>query len=148
MIIFPNIAEIEYVANDLARKFMTWGEPIPDFSTRSPNIVESCLATPQQTYDGKHLYEGLHKKGAILFYLMIKNHPFQNGNKRIAVMTLLYFLSKNKKWLRVNNEGIYLLAVLVAESKPEDKDLVIRQIYSLIKESTEPYELTDPYLVD
>ncbi|MCX6785530.1 MAG: Fic family protein [Candidatus Komeilibacteria bacterium] len=54
------------------------------------------MEQPYQTFGGKQLYPGLIKKSAILFYLMIKNHPFQNGNKRIAMTTLFYFLYKNK----------------------------------------------------
>ena len=131
--IFPNIKEIEYVACDLAKQFMDWGEPIPDFSTRTPHILESCISVPAQRYNKKFLYKGFSAKGAILFYLMIKNHPFQNGNKRIAVMTLLYFLYKNKKWLSLSNEIIYKIAVFVADSKPEDKDQIIGILESLIK---------------
>lgn len=62
----------------------------------------------------------------MLFYLMVKNHPFQNGNKRIAVMTLLFFLYKNRKWLNANNEQLYNVAVSVAKSKPKSKDSIIR----------------------
>ena len=136
MISFPNITEIEYVACGLANQFMLWNEPIPDFSTRYKNILESCIATPQQIFNGKQLYPGLYKKGAILFYLMIKNHPFQNGNKRIAVMTLLYFLHKNKKWLKLTNEGIYFIAKFVAESKAEDKDHMLQMIHDLIRNNS------------
>lgn len=62
------------------------------------------------------MYRGLVGKGATLFYLMIKNHPFQNGNKRIAVMTLLYFLVRNDHWINVSNEDLYLFATEVAAS--------------------------------
>jgi death-on-curing protein len=51
---------------------------------------------------GKRLYPTLVATAAILFYLMIKNHPFQNGNKRIAITTLLTFLYNNNKWLRAD----------------------------------------------
>ena len=87
---------VEYVAHTLAVETMSWDEPIPDFGTRYPNILESCISAPFQEYEGKELYKGLTAKAAILFYLMIKNHPFQNGNKRIAVTTLFLFLL----WIR------------------------------------------------
>lgn len=85
------IVEVEYLAFRLAKETMDFNEPIPDFSTRFPNILESCLAVPFQRFSQKSLYKGLIEKAAILFYLMIKNHPFQNGNKRIAMTTLFYF---------------------------------------------------------
>lgn len=77
------IKEVEYIAVRLAHELMSFNEPIPEFSTRFPNILESCLATPFQSFSGTSPYRDTISKAAILFYLMIKNHPFQNGNKRI-----------------------------------------------------------------
>jgi death-on-curing family protein len=116
-----SIGEVEYIAFSLARELMTYSEPIPDFTTRYPNALESCLATPFQSFGRKPLYKRIVGKAAILFYLMIKNHPFQNGNKRIAITTLFYFLYKNKKWLKVDNKELYNFAVWVAESNPKIK---------------------------
>ncbi len=67
-----------------------------------------------------------------LFYLLIKNHPFENGNKRIAVTTLLYFLYKNKKWLRVNNYQLYNFAKWVAESDAILKNETVAAIEKFI----------------
>lgn len=53
------VAEVEYAAFTFARRIMTWDEPIPDFGTRFPNILESCLATPFGQFNRKHLYRGL-----------------------------------------------------------------------------------------
>ncbi len=100
---------------------MTWDEPISEFGSRFPNILESCLKVPFQTFGRKNLYRGLVGKAAIMFYLMIKNHPFENGNKRIAVAALLVLLHKNKKWLRMTNQQLYNFAKQVAESKPQEK---------------------------
>ena len=83
-----SITEAEYVAHELAVKTMLWDEPIPSFETRYPNVLEKCLTLPFQRYNGKYLYKGFKKKTSVLFYLMIKNHPFQNGTKRIAMTTL------------------------------------------------------------
>ena len=125
--------EIEYVAYRMARKFMEWDEPIPDFGTRFPNILESCLKQPFVTFGKKNLYIGLTGKGAILFYLMIKNHPFKNGNKRIAIATLLYFLFKNDKWLRLSNEVFYVFDRAIAKGDPKKKDEVVIQIEKFIR---------------
>lgn len=113
------ILEVEYVAHALAKELMHWNEPIPDFNSRFPHILESCLRVPFQTFGGRKLYKGLNGKAAILFYLMIKNHPFQNGNKRIAMTALFYFLHKNKKWLKVDNQELYNFAKWVAASNPK-----------------------------
>lgn len=126
------VADVEYIAYNLAKKLMTWDEPIPDFKTRFPHILESCLAAPRQTFAKKNLYRGLIEKAAILFYFMIKNHPFQNGNKRIAVTTLMCFLRKNKKWIEINNQEFYNFAVWVAESNPKVKDATLQAIKKFI----------------
>lgn len=123
-----NIAEIEYVAFRLANETMIWDEPIPEFSTRYPNILESCLAAPFQSFGKKDLYKGFLKKGSALFYLMIKNHPFKNGNKRIAMTTLFYFLYKNGKWISVDNQELYNFAKWVAASNPKLKQETIAAI--------------------
>ncbi len=117
-----SVKEVEYVAFRLAREKMIYDEPIPDFNTRFPNILESCLAVPFQKFDRKLLYKTLNRKAAVLFYLMIKNHPFQNGNKRVAMTTLFYFLYKNKKWIQVDAKKLYNFAVWLAESPAEFKD--------------------------
>lgn len=129
------VKEIKFLAHELARETMSWNEPIPDFSTRYPNILESCLAVPFQRFDKKYLYKGLVAKAAILFYLMIKNHLFQNGNKRIAVVALFLFLYRNKKWMAVSNDTLYRFAVLVAQSPSELKKEIINLIEGFINKN-------------
>jgi len=64
---------------------------------------------------------------------MIKNHPFQNGNKRIAITALFTFLHKNKKWLKVDNKELYNFAVWVAESPPKLKTETVLAIEHFLK---------------
>jgi len=128
-----SIEEVEFIAHTLAKETMDWDEPIPAFETRFPNILESCVATPFQRFDGKYLYSSLFKRASILFYLMIKNHPFQNGNKRIAVTTTLCFLIKNHKWLNVDNHELYNFAKWIAASNAKLKDATVNAIESFLK---------------
>lgn len=127
------LAEVEFLAHRLAKETMVWNEPIPDFSSRFPHKLESCLAAPFYTFSRKNLYKGLLSKAAILFYLLIKNHPFQNGNKRIAITTLFVFLYKNKKWIKVDNQQLYNFARLVAQSDPVVREEMIKAIEKFIK---------------
>jgi len=124
------IEEVEKLAHSLAKKQMSWDEPIPAFGTRYPGKLESCLASVFQTFGRKDLYPTLVDKAAILFYLLVKNHPFINGNKRIAVTSLLVFLSLNNKWLSVSNEEMYDMALTVAKSSPKLR----RGMHELIKD--------------
>lgn len=128
-----SIKEIEYGAYELAKNTMSWDEPIPSFNTRYPNVLESCAVTPFQKFNKKFLYKSLVEKAAVLFYCMIKNHPFQNGNKRIAVTTMLLFLFFNKKWLKVDNKKLYNFVVWVASSDPQLKDVVVSGIVKFIE---------------
>jgi len=128
-----SLKEVEYVSFKLARGWLTFNEPIPDFKTRYPNKLESCLITPFQRFDQNPLYLGLAGKASIMFYLLIKNHPFLNGNKRIAMTTLLVLLYKNKKWLKVDQQGFYNHAMWVATSPPGAKDETVQYISKFIK---------------
>lgn len=127
------VKEVEYIAFKLAQEMLSFNEPIPDFSTRFPNILESSLATPFQSFSKKSLYPALISKAGILFYLMIKNHPFQNGNKRIAMTTLFVFLYKNKKWLKVDTQELYNFTVWIAQSPPKFKEETVRAIEKFLR---------------
>lgn len=128
------VIHVHYLAFRLAKNHMDFNEPIPDFSTRYPKILESCLATPFQGFGKKIFYPTLILKASMLFYLMIKNHPFQNGNKRIAMTTLFVFLFENNKWLSVDTQELYNFAMWVAESPPKSKKQTVEYINSFIKE--------------
>ena len=127
------IKEVEYLSFRLAKETMVFNEPTPEFSTRYPNILESSLAAPFQTFGGKSLYPGLLAKASILFYLMIKNHPFQNGNKRIAMTTLFTYLNKKNKWLKVDAQKLYNFTIWVAASPSELKDETVQAIEKFLK---------------
>jgi death-on-curing protein len=122
------LQDVEESAFVLAQEHPAFDEPIPDFSTRFPNVLESCIAMPFMKYDGKYLYQRLSGKAAALLYLLIKNHPFQNGNKRIAIMTTLVYLAYNGKWLDVENTEFYKMTIWVAESLPVVKNATIKGI--------------------
>ena len=128
------IADVEYLAFRLAKEHLSFDEPIPDFSSRFPNSLESCVLTPFQRFAGKALYPTLVAKASILFYLMIKNHPFQNGNKRIAITTLLTFLYGNNKWLKADTQELYNFTVWVAQSPAQLKDQVVAGIQKFVRD--------------
>lgn len=128
-----SIAEVEYIAFKLAKEMSSFNEPIPDFSTRFPNSLESCLAIPFQSFSGKSPYPTLVSKASMLFYLMSKNHPFQNGNKRIAITTLFVFLYLNKKWIRVDTQELYNFTVWVASSPAKLKNETVKAIEKFLQ---------------
>ena len=133
---YLSVSKIQYVAHSLAQELMGWDEPIPDFGTRFPQKLEGCLGAIKQTFSKKELYPTLHKKAAALFYFMIKDHPFQNGNKRVAIMTMIYFLHINGQWLRIDNQVLYNFAKWVAASNPILKDKAIESVEIILKKYT------------
>ena len=130
-----SVADVEYVAFRLAKQLMEWDEPIPAFDTRFPEKLEGAINAPFQTFDRKSLYKGLLGKSAALFYLMIKDHPFQNGNKRIAIATLLYFLYGNGYWISVSNDLLYEFAKSVADSNSKLKNVELKRIEAFLSQS-------------
>ena len=134
------VAEVEHIAFLIAQEKFSFDEPIPAFATRFPNVLESCLETPFQTYGGKDLYPTFTAKLSVLFYLMNKNHPFQNGNKRVAMTTLFVILYEAKKWLKVDTQTLYNFAVWVAESPADAKNEVVQYIEKFIGTYVVPLE--------
>lgn len=88
----------------------------------------------QESYNG-YLYPELEDKLSFLFYLMIKNHPFLNGNKRMAVTTLLVTLYGNNKWIKTSSMSLYKLAVEISKSDSTKKDDSINIIRNFIKDN-------------
>ncbi|MFW0838020.1 MAG: type II toxin-antitoxin system death-on-curing family toxin [Candidatus Komeilibacteria bacterium] len=130
---YLSLRDVEQVAFSLAQETLNWHEPIPDLATRYPDKLEGCLEAPRQSFGNKDLYRGLLNKAAILFYLLIKNHYFQNGNKRIAITTLLVFLYRNGKWIKVDTQELYNFTKWVAASNPKLKDNTVQAVHDFLK---------------
>lgn len=108
-------------------------EPMTAFSEHDRALLESALYNPKQTFGNHELYPTLSKKAAILYYGLIKNHPFRNGNKRTATASMLVFLSVNDYPFFGDKKEIedYLveLATRVAKSEgSEEKDRFLDEI--------------------
>jgi prophage maintenance system killer protein len=123
------VAEFEQLCFDFARE-MEWvyDEPIPAFHTRYPGKLESCLETPKQSYGGALLYPSLLDQATILFYLLIKNHPFVNGNKRVALIALLLFLDRNGLWLFAGDDELFDMTIYVAKSDAREMENVLEEL--------------------
>lgn len=135
MITELTIDHVENLAHRMAQRLLEFDEPIPDFKTRFEGRLESCLKTPWQTYNEKQLYPKLEDKAAMLFYLLIKNHPFQNGNKRIAVASLFVFLEINGCWLNIVPDDLFRIAVWIAESMPVTRRGALQAIRDVLQKN-------------
>lgn len=109
------------------------------FGKERSDGFQGILGTIVQTFDGQYLYSTIEEQAANLLYLIIKNHPFSDGNKRIGSFMFVWFLEKNKHHLsrsgvlKINDNALVALALLVAQSDPATKELMIQLIMNLIK---------------
>lgn len=98
--------------------------------------LEGILSSINQTAFGEEIYKSLEEKAANLLYFVIKDHPFVDGCKRIAAGLFLLFLSKNailsKNKLTISNGALTAITLLVAESKPEEKEIMINIIMTIL----------------
>ncbi|MFQ3169765.1 MAG: death-on-curing family protein, partial [Limisphaerales bacterium] len=93
-----------------------------------------------QTIGGKEVYPSLEEKAAHLLYFLVKNHAFVDGNKRIAAALFLWFLDRNNALIRpngealINNGTLVAMTLMIAESRPEEKDILVRIVNHLLCE--------------
>ena len=108
------------------------------FGKEKDESFNSSLATIYQTFDGVDLYPSVEEKAANLLYFIIKNHSFVDGNKRIAALLFLYFLERNGILFdihgnkRIADNSLVALTLMIAISKPDEKNTMIKVIVSLI----------------
>jgi prophage maintenance system killer protein len=108
------------------------------FGNEKDQSFNSSLETIYQTFDGVDLYPSAKEKAANLLYFIVKNHSFSDGNKRIAAGLFIYFLDKNN--ILYNQDGskiipdnaLVAITIMIAESKTEEKDMMIKLIVNLI----------------
>lgn len=111
------------------------------FGNEKDDSFKSSLAAIHQTFDGKELYPGIEEKAANLLYFIVKNHSFSDGNKRIAAGLFVYFLDKNKVLYRsdgskrIGDNALVAITIMIAESKPEEKDIMVKLVVNLINEN-------------
>ncbi len=111
------------------------------FGHEKDNSFRSSVSTIYQTFGGVDLYPSIEEKAANLLYFIIKNHSFSDGNKRIAAFLFLYFLEKNKLLFtqtgqkRIADNALVALTLMIAISKPEEKDTMIKVIVNLINKN-------------
>ncbi|MBU4360275.1 type II toxin-antitoxin system death-on-curing family toxin [Patescibacteria group bacterium] len=109
------------------------------FGQERDQTLQGILGSISQSFGGKEFYPSLEEKSAHLLYFVIKDHPFVDGNKRIASFLFILFLKQNRFLFnkkgenKINNNALVALTLLVAQSLPKEKDVMIALITNLIK---------------
>ncbi len=132
---FLSLDHVRDTCFTLTQQLLTFDEPIPDFETRFPKKLETILEIPKYGTKEGLLYPTFYKQAAVFFYSLVKGRPFLNGNKRIAVVSLLTFLYLNKFWLQTDWKTLYGLTVFVANSDPSDRNKILNVLNQFVKDS-------------
>jgi len=125
---------------ELKSQLMQKKEATELFGNRKDDGFEGILGNILQSFGGEYLYKSVEEQAANLLYFVIKNHSFSDGNKRIGAFMFIWFLEKNKHALKksgelkINDNALTALALLIANSNPNEKDLMVSLVINLIKE--------------
>lgn len=134
------MASLDEVRGSIARlkkELLSRGEASDLFGLERDHTLAAILGSLDQSAFGEPVYPTIERKAAHLLYFIIKNHPFADGNKRIGVFLFVDFLNRNNALMRegqpvINDIGLVALALLVAESSPTQKDIMIRLIEHML----------------
>lgn len=108
------------------------------FANEKDDSLRSSIGQIYQTFDGRELYPSVEEKAAMLLYLVVKNHSFTDGNKRIAATLFLWFMQGNRLLYRpdgtkrIADATLVALTLMIAESRTEEKDMMVRVVVNLI----------------
>ena len=113
------------------------------FGNEKDDSFKSSIGQIYQTFDGVELYPSTEEKAAMLLYLVTKNHSFSDGNKRIAATLFLWFLNNNRILYRedgskrIADNTLVALTLMIAESRPEEKDVMVKVVVNLINKNNQ-----------
>lgn len=136
--VLPTPTEARTALHGLRDQLIARGEATPMFAQDRGDGLDALLGNLDQTVFGEPAYPSIEAKAAHLLYFTIKNHPFADGNKRSGAYLFVDFLNRNGRLLTasgapvINDVGLAALALLVAESKPDQKDTMINLVMNMI----------------
>ena len=113
------------------------------FANEKDDSFKSSIGQIYQTFGGEDLYPSVEEKAAMLLYLVVKNHSFSDGNKRIAAMLFLWFMEKNGVLYsadgrkRIADNTLVALTLMIAESRTEEKDVMVKVVVNLINKDNQ-----------
>lgn len=113
------------------------------FANEKDESFKSSIGQIYQTFGGEELYPSVEEKAAMLLYLVTKNHSFSDGNKRIAAMLFLWFLSNNGVLYaadghkRIGDNTLVALTLMIAESRTAEKDIMVKVVVNLINQDNQ-----------
>ena len=134
----PTAAEAMANLGQLKEQLMARGEATELFARLREDGLAAILGNLDQSVFGEPAYPSIESKAAHLLYFVVKNHPFSDGNKRSGAFLFVDFLHRNSRLLNsrdepvINDTGLAALTLLVAESDPKQKEVIIRLIMTML----------------
>lgn len=131
------------IIQEVKKELIEKGEAGDLFGIQRGGAFEGIIANLYQTFSGKELYPSIEDKSSHLLYFIIKDHPFFDGNKRIGAFIFVYYLDKSGYLYKysgerkINDNALAALALLIAESNPKEKDIMIKLIKHLLVDTTQ-----------
>jgi prophage maintenance system killer protein/predicted XRE-type DNA-binding protein len=136
------VSELRQLIKTTKECLIKRGEASELFGKEVDAKFQGALGAIYQTFDGKDVYPSLEEKASNLLYLVIKNHGFVDGNKRIGSILFVYFLAKHQflynpnGQLKISENSLVSLALLIAQSNPKDKALIIKLVIKMLENTT------------
>ena len=132
--------DAKHIIEEIKKELITKKEAGDLFGQETGEQFQAILGNIYQTFNKKELYSSLEEKAAHLLYFVIKDHPFVDGNKRIASFLFVYFLDRNNYLYRssgekkINDNALTALSLLIAVSTPKEKDILIKVTTNLLSD--------------
>jgi len=125
------------VIAEFKRELMVREEASSLFGNQCGEALHAILGSIEQTMFGESLYGSIEERAANLLYLIVKDHPFTDGNKRIGSLLFLLYLAQEGVEHWFSPQALTAVTLLIAESAPTDKDRMVRLVVNLLKEPGE-----------
>lgn len=137
--VYLDVELVEYICHPLAVElFDQKDNPITPFTRHDAGLLESALHLPRASFGSSDLYPTLEAKAAALFYSLVKNHPFANGNKRVGATSLIVFLFLNDQLLIVDDDELVQQTLQVAKSLPKEREQLLLELQQWIRGKIKP----------
>jgi prophage maintenance system killer protein len=136
--VLPTVQQARKALNELKQDLLSRHEAGPLFAQEPSDGLAAILGNLEQTAFGDAAYPTIESKAAHLLYFVVKNHPFNDGNKRCGAFLFVDFLHRNGRLLdqagqpAINDIGLAALTLLIAESNPKHKDTMIRLVMNML----------------
>ena len=130
---------VQEIVDEVRARLIEKGEATDLFGREYGHKLKGIVGALYQTFDKKELYRSVEEKAAHILYLVIKDHPFSDGNKRLGSILFVYYLEKNgyldkeSGGRKIIDNTIVALSLLIASSDPREKDMMVKIITNLLK---------------